>query len=251
MDNCQNLVAALACGKCGSPGELVSSSGAEREIAVFNFFRKSWKELFELGIAYGSGSNLSKAEECFRKAVRAAPNEPYPHYELGYTLALLGRHKEALEEFETTDRLARGFFLVQTEAYLSRQFLEGAISQDVLGKLRTLQRLMDARAGASEEPVTVSKQVISMAPSCALGHFFLGKALIGTDDVVAERALQRCVELGPDETTAINAKFHLGLLCRNRGEEEAARRIWSGIAADYSGNPHTRFAEMMVGDRPA
>ena len=218
---------------------------------MFNFFRKSWKELFEQGMAFGSASNFNKAEECFRKAICLAPNEPYPHYELGYTLSLLGRHKEALEEFETTDRLARGFFLVQTEAYLSRQFLESAINEDVLTKLRTLQRLMDTHAGAGEEAVAVSKQVISMAPNCALGHFFLGKALIGTDDIVAECALQKCVDLGPDETTAINAKFHLGLLCRNRGEEEAARRIWSAITADYAGNPHTRFAQMLAGEEPA
>jgi Flp pilus assembly protein TadD len=218
---------------------------------VFNFFRKSWKELFEQGMTYGGASNFAKAEDCFRKAIRVAPNEPYPHYELGYTLSLLGRHKEALEEFGATDRLARGFFLVQTEAFLSRQFLEGAINESMLQKLRALQRLTDSRAGAGEEAVAVSKQVISLAPNCALGHFFLGKALIGTDDVVAERALQKSIELGADETTVINAKFHLGILCRNRGEEEAARRIWSGIAADYAGNPHTRFAEMMAGDRPA
>ena len=218
---------------------------------MFNFFLKSWKQLFEQGMAHGSANNFAKAEDCFRKAIRVAPNEPYPHYELGYTLSLLGRHKEALEEFETTDRLARGFFLVQTEAYLSRQFLEGAVNEDVLGKLRTLQRLMDTRSGASDDSVAISQQVISLAPNCALGHFFLGKALFETDDVVAERALQKCVELEPDETTAIDAKFHLGLLCRNRGEEEAARRIWSRIAADYSGNPHTRLAEMMAGEKPA
>jgi lipopolysaccharide biosynthesis regulator YciM len=90
-----------------------------------------------------------------------------------------------------------------------------------------------------------------LAPNCALGHFFLGKALIGTDEIEAERALQKSIELGADETTVINARFHLGILCRNRGEEEAARRIWAGIAADYAGNPHTRFAEMMAGEMPA
>src|SRR5215467_779441 len=197
-------------------------------------------------MAHGGASNFAKAEVCFRKAILVAPNEPYPHYELGYTLSLLGRHKEALEEFEVTDRLARGFFLVQTEAYLSRQFLEGTVNEVVLGKLRTLQRLTDTRAGASDNAVSLSRQVISLAPHCALVHFFLGKALIGTDDLAAERALEKCVELGPDETTAINAKFHLGILCRNRGEEQAARRIWAEIASGYAGNPHARFAEMMA-----
>jgi len=219
---------------------------------VFNFFRKSksWKELFEEGMSYGRASNFKKAEGCFRQAIRVAPKEPYPHYELGYTLSLAGRHKEALEEFEATDRLARGFFLVQTEAYLSRQFVGGAIGEDVLGMLRALQRLTDTRAGAGDEAVALSKQVVATAPKCALGHFYLGKALLPSDPMMAEAALQECIELHPDETTAIDAKFHLGLLCRQRGEEQAAFRIWSGIAADYAGNPHTRFAEMMAGDKP-
>ncbi len=220
---------------------------------MFNFFRKSksWKELFEEGMSYGRASSFKKAEDCFRQAIRVAPKEPYPHYELGYTLSLVGRHKEALEEFEATDGLARGFFLVQTEAYVSKQVLSGAIKEQVVGKLRTLQRLADTRGGSGEEAVAVSREVISEAPQCALGHFYLGKALLRSDLVVAEQALQKCIELHPDDTTAIDAKFHLGLLYRQRGEEQLALRIWSGIAADYAGNPHTRFAEMMAGDRPA
>lgn len=200
---------------------------------------------------YGGKSDFKKAEDCFRQAIRLAPNEPNPHYELGYTLSLLGRHKEALAEFETTDRLARGFFLVQTEAYLSRQFLSGEINEHVLERLRRLQRLMDIRAGNSDEAVSVSREVISSAPTCALGHFYLGKALIEIDPYAAEQALQKCVELGPDDTTAIDAKFHLGLLSRKRGEEQTALRIWTAIVADYAGNPHTKFAEMMVGEKPA
>lgn len=220
---------------------------------MFDFFRKSksWRELFEKGMAFGGASDFKKAEDCFRQAIRLAPNEPYPHYELGYTLSLLGRHKEALQEFETTDRLARGFFLVQTEAYLSKQLLLGEIDEHVLENLRRLQRLTDTRAGAGDEAVAVSREVISSAPQCALGHFYLGKALIGIDDYAAERALQKCIDLGPDDTTAINAKFHLGLLCRKRGEEQAALRIWSGIMAEYAGNPHTKFTEMMAGEKPA
>jgi tetratricopeptide (TPR) repeat protein len=220
---------------------------------VFNFFRKSksWKELFEKGMAFGAASDFEKAADCFRQATRLAPSEPYPHYELGYTMSLLGRHKEALQEFETTDRLARGFFLVQTEAYLSRQFLSGEINELVLEKLRRLQRLTDTRAGNSDEAVAVSREVISSAPKCALGQFYLGKALITINPYAAEQALQKCVDLGSDETTAIDAKFHLGLLCRERGEEQAALRIWTSIVADYAGNPHTKFAEMMVGEKPA
>jgi Flp pilus assembly protein TadD len=219
---------------------------------VFNFLRKSrtWKQYFEEGTAYGVASDFKRAEESFRQAIRLAPSEPYPHYELGYTLSLLGKHKEALEEFEATDRLARGFFLTQTEAYLSRQAVSGAIDSEVLGKLRWLQRLMDTNA-KGEETLAVSQQVVAMAPTCALGYFHLGKSLLGRDQAAAEQALHKCIRLGPDDTTAINAKFHLGILKRDAGEEEVARRIWSGIVEAYPGNPHTKFAEMMSAGKTA
>lgn len=220
---------------------------------MFNLFRrsKSWRQLFEEGTAYGSASKFTEAEDCFRQAIRLAPNEPYPHHELGYTLSLGGRHKEALEEFETTDRLSRGFFLVQTEAYLSKQFLSGAIDKEVLSKLRVLQLLTDVSAGHGDEALAASKQIVAMAPKCALGYFYLGKTLLKEDPAGAEQALQQCIQLGPDDTTAINAKFHLGLLRRDQGKEEMARSIWSGIVADYPGNPHTKFARMMVGENSA
>jgi tetratricopeptide (TPR) repeat protein len=220
---------------------------------VFKFFRKSrtWKQHFEEGTAYGVASDFKRAEESFRQAARLAPNEPYPHYELGYTLSLVGRHKEALEEFAATDRLARGFFLVQTEAYLSKQFLSGAIDQEVLAKLRWLQRLMDTNAAMGPEALAVSQQVVAMAPTCALGYFHLGKALLGGDAPAAEQALLKCIRLGPDDTTAINAKFHLGILKRDAGQVDVASRIWSAIVSDYPGNPHTKFAEMMSAEKPA
>ena len=73
---------------------------------MFGFLlkNKTWKEHFDEGMAFGQRSEFSKAEASFREAVRLAPNEPYPHYELGYTLFLVGRYNEALEEFRRTDQ---------------------------------------------------------------------------------------------------------------------------------------------------
>ena len=128
---------------------------------MFSFFRKSktWKQYFDEGMAYGQASDFAKAETSFRGAIRLAPTEPYPHYELGYTLSLMGRYKEALEELRRTDELARGFFLVQTEAWMCEQFLSGVIDAEVLKLLRLLQRLTDNGASHSEQATTVSRRV--------------------------------------------------------------------------------------------
>jgi TolA-binding protein len=89
----------------------------------------------------------------------------------------------------------------------------------------------------------LSQKVIELAPGCALGHFHLGKALFLSDPQAAERALRRCVELNPDDTTAINAKWHLGKLREQSGHEDEAQQIWSAIVANYRGHPLAAFAK--------
>lgn len=197
---------------------------------------------------FGGASKLSKAEASFREAVRLAPEEPYPHYQLGFTLALLGRYEEALEEFRRTKQLRRGFFLVETEIFLYEQLLAGSIDSSVLDMLRSLQWLSEDVQGQSDEAVALSRKVIGAAPECALGHFYLGKALFEREPQAAEEALRRCVELDPDDTTAINAKWHIGALRRQAGEEDEARRMWREIVDDYRGHPQITFAEVSAGE---
>ena len=208
---------------------------------------KSWQQHCEAGMAHGANSELAKAEARFREAVRLAPTEPNPHYQLGYTLSLLDRHDEALQEFRRTDELVRGFFLVQTEIFLCEGVLAGRISGEVLGWLRFLKLLTDQGGAQSEEAATVSRKAVESAPGCALGHFYFGKALLGADPAVAEAALQRCVALNPDDTTAIDARFHLGMLRARSGRVGEARRIWEAILTDYEGNPHAKIAEIGLG----
>src|SRR5438876_768621 len=66
-----------------------------------------WKEAFERGMAAGGAGDLVAAERAFRDAVALAPDEPYPHYELGYTLSLAGRFTDALAALRTTASLLR------------------------------------------------------------------------------------------------------------------------------------------------
>jgi tetratricopeptide (TPR) repeat protein len=220
---------------------------------VFNFLRKSrtWKNHFDDGIAYGTASDFEKAEKSFRQAIRVAPEQPYPHYELAFTLSLLGRHQEALDEFNETNRLSCGFFLVQTEAYLCKQLISGAITPEIFAQFRLIQRLGDTNATGSEQYSALCQQVVALAPTCALGYLYLGKWQMKSNPIAAEEDLQKCLRLGPDDTTAIDAKFHIGILKNDVGQGEIARKIWSGIVESYPGNPHTKFAEMMSGGKPA
>jgi tetratricopeptide (TPR) repeat protein len=219
---------------------------------VRHFFRKSktWEEHFDEGMKYGEASDLSRAEASFRKAVQLAPEEPWPRHELGYTLSLVGRYEEALEEFRRTEELWRGFMIMETEISLCEQLLSGSIDLAVVEMLRSLQWLVDDGESQGLEAVALSRNVVEVAPECALGHFHLGKAMLEREPQLAEEALSRCLELHPDDTTAIDAKFHLGVLRQQAGQEDDAHRIWREIASDYRGHPHTAFANMSLGRDP-
>ena len=166
---------------------------------MFRFLRrsKSWQQHFDEGMAHGQASVFAKAEASFREAMRLAPTEPYPHYELGYTLFLLERYDEALQEFRRTDELVRGFFLVQTEAYLCEEMLGGRMGVEVLSLLRSLQRFTDTGAAQSEEAASASRTIVESTPECALGHYYLGKALLGADPMAAEAAASASTMLTP------------------------------------------------------
>lgn len=207
---------------------------------------QDWQQPFNEGRAHGSAGRYAEAEDSLRRAVVLAPDEPYPHYELGFTLSLVGRHHEALEEFALTESLAHGFLSVQIEIYICEQELAGRMDTDTYGWIRDLQTLTDTGAISSPQATSIARMVNRRAPDLALGYFYLGKSLIGRSPHDARLALERCVELRPDESTEIDAKGHLGLLLRSAGDEVEARRIWKEILRDHPGHVHTAIVEMLV-----
>ena len=182
-------------------------------------------------MAAGGAGDLEGALRHFREAVRLAPQEPYPHYELGYTLFLLGRFEAALQELRRTNELSEGFFQVQTELYMCEAVLAGVIDYECMVALRQIQHLTDSGQAQSQEAVLLSQEVIRRAPACALGHYFLGKALFAQDPKASEEALRHSLELSPDDTTAIDALTHIGSHKHAAGDTECARAIWSDVVA--------------------
>lgn len=208
---------------------------------------ESWSRHFQVGRAHGAAAEYPEAESSLRRAIRIAPHEPYPHYELGYTLFLMGRYEEALSEYMQTEALVEGFFLVQREIYVCREILDGGIDGETVEMLQALQQQTDAGAERTDQAVALSQRVIERAPRCALGYFFMGKSLLQESPQLAEEHLRRCLELRPDDTTAIDAKSHLGLLLSRSDRASEARQIWDAILADYPNHPHVALVRGMVG----
>jgi hypothetical protein len=165
----------------------------------------TWKDHFDRGMATGGAGDIEGALPHFREAVRLAPLEPYPHYELGYTLVLLGKFELALPELRRTNELVEGFFLVQTEIYMCEAVLAGVLDDKCWAALRQILQLMDSAQAHREKVVSLSRQVIERAPTCPLGHYFLGKALFAVDPKASQDSLRNCLALSPDDTTAIDA----------------------------------------------
>ena len=100
----------------------------------------------------GAVADFAGAEASFHEAVRLAPDEPYPHYELGYTLSLVGRYEEALEEFRRAYELAGPFLLVETEIWLCEHVRNRSLDADVMGTLRELQWIVEPKASRAKKP---------------------------------------------------------------------------------------------------
>ena len=203
----------------------------------------AWKEPFDLGMSAGGAGDIDNAASHFREAVRLAPLEEYPHYELGYSLMLLGQFESALQELRRTNELREGFFLVQTEIYVCEMVLAGVLEHEDVAAFRQLQRLTDTRQAQSQEAVSLSRELITRAPACALGHYYLGKALFTSDPKASEEALQQCLSLNPDDTIAIDALTHIGSHRSASGDSDGARAIWLEVVAKYKNNPHVKPTE--------
>lgn len=205
----------------------------------------AWKEPFDRGMSIGDAGDIRGALPHFRQAARLAPDEPYPHYELGYTLFLIGEVEPALAAFRRTNELLEGFFLVQTEIYMCEAVLAGVLDTESIAILRRIQNLTDTGEGQNQEAASLSRALIGRAPTCALGHYYLGKALVSEDGAQSEGALRRCLELNPDDTVAIDALTHIGAHRSQAGDPEAARAIWLDVVTKYRSNPHVKPTEAL------
>jgi TolA-binding protein len=124
--------------------------------------------------------------------------------------------------------------------------LRGYINQETLELYRALQKLSDMDRSQSSEAIELSAKAIELDSSGALGYYYLGKALIHNDNEQAEKALYTCLRNSPDDTTAIDAKVHLGLIRQAKGDLGVAYCIWHSVLVHYRDNPHAKFCATLL-----
>jgi hypothetical protein len=180
----------------------------------------------------------------FAKLFGSRPEEPYPHYELGYTLALVGRYEESVEELNQTQQLRRAFFTVETEIWMCEQVVSGSVDAPVLELLRSQQRLVDAGEEQGADAVALGRQVTEEAPECALAPLPLRQG-----DVPARS--RGCRGSAPPLHRAEAGRYNdhqregsSSVLCQQDGRDGEARSIREGILAEYPEHAQTVFVTL-------
>jgi tetratricopeptide (TPR) repeat protein len=220
-------------------------------MGIFSLFRqrRSWRWHYDQGMACGQAGRLSEAVVHFQKAAALAPDEPNPHYQLGYTYFLMKDFARALVELERTQTLSPGFFVVETEIDLCRRMLDESLSLPALSVLHAIRRRFDDGQRGHPETLALSRQAVEMATDCPLSHFYLGKVLLESDRTASTTALRRCLELRPDNTTAIDARLHLGVNLEVAGRHDEALEMWRSILHDFPGHPQLAMVKLFMTSR--
>ena len=191
---------------------------------------------------------------CFQKAISNAPNEPYPHYELGFTLCKIGQIEEGLQEFRITNKLSEGFYLVQTELFLYESFMNKSIDEIALTLCREILQLNDLLISFNQSPHywpgppgpelipkldQLTRKLRERFPNFALSELFFARHALeeSTDNIRA--SLEQCLALNPDDTTKIYAMYYLSGLC-SKNDPDKATDILLEVARLFPNNPHVQ-----------
>jgi serine/threonine protein kinase/tetratricopeptide (TPR) repeat protein len=150
-------------------------------------------------IAHEFDWDWPRAEESFRRAIALNPNSPVAHQWYGQALLYRGRPEEGLRELQRAEELDP--LSLVTRSDLAQAFW--------------ITRQYDAAVAQAE-------RLIELEPQFWLGHFFLGMACIGRNDLTrATAALEQAVQLG-GSPAAIGS---LGYAYARSGRRKEALRL--------------------------
>ena len=118
-------------------------------------------------------SNFMDALLALENAAKADQYDPHPHYLAGLMLLNLQRYIEAAESYETTERLAPGWYNCRADLWIARQLAHKNISHEIFIALHKLEDWpLDPK-----EKVQLAEQSLAKAPNLAPLHLFYGKGL--------------------------------------------------------------------------
>lgn len=170
----------------------------------------------ERGKALASKRQYDEALELFREAAKIDPYEPDAHYQAAMVLCEQQLYPQAVEEYETCEALAPGWYFCRSDLWVARQLALGAMPHEVFLAMRFLQ---DGPPEASER-MNIASKMRPYAEAIPLFMFLYGQLLQQTGKskeaaLLWQRALEGDVE--PDVRSRL-------LVTLSAVEKEAKRR---------------------------
>ena len=182
-------------------------------------------------------TDFASALDPLQKYIAQRPDEPYPHFQLGYAYAGLKRADDAKNEFSraialdpkmAAAYLNLGLVLMDSApGEAASAFLHASELQPTENRPRFLAGLSLEHAGQIPEAIEQYRVSLSLAPKDYETHFALGRALLRSNDAAgAEEQFREAIELRGNAAPA-----HLGFATAQLAQKkyEAA----SGAFADY------------------
>ncbi|SNY45845.1 tetratricopeptide repeat protein [Paractinoplanes atraurantiacus] len=125
------------------------------------------------GERLGSAGQFAEAYEAFQQAARLDPYDPHAHYLSGLSLLHLRRYDEAIAEYETTERLAPGWFHCRTDLWLARELAAGALTPEQY----ELFYLLEHAPLPPHQKVQTALAALRATPRLAPLYLFHGQAM--------------------------------------------------------------------------
>jgi len=175
--------------------------------------------------------DFAAALEPLQKYIEQRPDDPYAHFQLGYSYAGLKRPADAKTEFSraialdpkmAAAHLNLGLVLMDTDPGAAAEAFQNAAQlQPAESRPRFLAGFSLEHAGKLPEAVEQYRSALALAPNDYEIHFALGRVLLRTnDDPGAEAQFQAAVAERGDSAPA-----HLGLANALLAEKKTAAAI--------------------------
>lgn len=222
-----------------STGRTLTSSELKNVSGTFNYeivggenVSSKARELHAQARAAGSQGDYDKALELLRDAAEAAPQWPYPVYDMAFTYLLKKDFENARIHYQKTTELSpRGFFTAITALDALQREQKGELPAGLYLAYLSLEWMGDPSQRAE-----IIRQMADRQPTFAPG--LKERAMLAENDEETLQWIAKGLAANPDAETKGILLINKALMLNKKGDRDGAIEILGQLALD----PESTFA---------